>query len=99
MKLKDIPGVMLGKEEHSKFCSTRPEWRDKINNGECDCSAPAYNQALTEQGEVEVVLVKDKVIEILETAHYETEEQYYNSVFKHLSDKLPSILKVKENSK
>lgn len=34
--------------DHSEFCGIHPEWRDRVNNGDCDCEKPSQN-ALIDQ--------------------------------------------------
>ena len=92
MKLKDIPGVMLGKFE-GKLAPTRK----------------AYNQALTAQGEVEVVIDAGKVKEVILDYLVRTQKERMfkdvirarklgknttvsESIATALSDNLPSIL-------
>jgi len=90
MKLKDIPEVMLGKKRNAVV--------SEYYSG--------YNVALTEQGEVEVELDREKFItfmleqEELQELRYDKDMEDYMDWLKDLaqalSDNLPEILKVRK---
>ena len=98
MKLKDIPEVMLGKKEIQGKCET---W-------ESDGYGKYYNQALTAQGEMEVELDRDETAKVLASVKVQDwcedglsrhlgellDKDSINIITQHLSDNLPSILKV-----
>ena len=46
--MSSLHSLIMGEKEteHGDFCGTRPEWRDKQNNGGCDCDMPAHNFAI-----------------------------------------------------
>ena len=86
MKLKDIPGVMLGKKVIEGMNLNKAQNKH-------------YNQALTEQSEVEVEMDKKEATKIIASSSlYNCGTGSHNALselVKTISDNLPSILKVK----
>ena len=91
MKLKDIPGVMLGEKE----CKYRQHQEDF-----CDCvEFKGFNKGLKAQGEVEVVLDRESLFEVIvgntiKDGWYPSSDNKCDALAKAISDNLPSILKV-----
>lgn len=110
MKLKDIPGVMLGekKGKHEKCWEIDIDYC--IPCGETVDIHPekirGFNQALTEQGEVEVVVDVEEARKAIRNSRagqalfLEVSDVVLEDAYKYLaqaiSDNLPSILKVKK---
>jgi len=91
MKLKDIPGVMLGKNK-----ALIPEWIKE------NIFIKGYNQALALQGEVEVEVDVYKIFNIITELNSRANckdrpcDTCDMVIAQALSDNLPSILKVKK---
>lgn len=96
VKIKDIPGVMIKSkqiryENNERIMDLETgEITGESSNIFYDKEAEAFNQALSQQGEVKIGLSREKLIHIL--LNIKTEDRITGSIADIIISKLPELL-------